>query len=47
MRAQRVEHAAKLEFTLAKIEALKMKVHESQCEVAFLTKKVKTVVSRV
>ncbi|XP_022873607.1 axoneme-associated protein mst101(2)-like [Olea europaea var. sylvestris] len=39
-KAQRVEEAAKLESTLAQIEALKREVYESQCKVASLTKKV-------
>lgn len=42
IRAQRVEDTTKLEFFLIKIETLKMEVHRSQCEVAFLTKKVET-----
>ncbi|XP_022845289.1 uncharacterized protein LOC111368283 [Olea europaea var. sylvestris] len=40
VRAQKLEELAKLESALAQIEALKKEVHESRCEVAFLTKKV-------
>ncbi|XP_022872741.1 uncharacterized protein LOC111391724 [Olea europaea var. sylvestris] len=39
-KAQRVEEATKLESALTQIEALKREVFESQCEVAFLKKKV-------
>ncbi|XP_022854660.1 uncharacterized protein LOC111375973 [Olea europaea var. sylvestris] len=39
-RAEKLEESAKLESALAQIEALKREVHESQCEVASLTKKV-------
>ncbi|XP_022846380.1 axoneme-associated protein mst101(2)-like [Olea europaea var. sylvestris] len=40
VRAQKLEEMAKLESALAQIEALKKEVHESQCEVASLIKKV-------
>lgn len=40
MKAQKIENAAKLDSPLAEIEALKKKVHESQCEVVSLIKKV-------
>ncbi|XP_022890577.1 uncharacterized protein LOC111405776 [Olea europaea var. sylvestris] len=39
-RGQKLEEMAKLESALAQIEALKKEVHESQCEMASLTKKV-------
>lgn len=42
LRAQRVEEVAKLDSALAEIEALETKVHESQCEMASLTKKFET-----
>lgn len=42
IKAQKMEDTAKLDFTLAKIEALKRKVYESQYEVVSLIKKVKT-----
>ncbi|XP_022891714.1 axoneme-associated protein mst101(2)-like [Olea europaea var. sylvestris] len=40
VRAQKLEESAKLESALAQIEVLKREVHESQCVVASLTKKV-------
>lgn len=40
MKAHKIEDATKLDSALAKIEALKREVHESQCEVFSLTKKV-------
>lgn len=42
IKAQKMEDTAKLDFALAKIEALKRKVYESQYEVVSLIKKVKT-----
>lgn len=40
LRTQQVKDMAKLDFASAEIEVLKREVHESQCQVASLTKKV-------
>lgn len=42
MKSQGVEEVAKLDSTLAEIKTLKRELHESQCKVVSLTKKVET-----
>lgn len=42
LRAKKTMDAAKLDFALAEIEAVKRKVHESHCKVSSPTKKVET-----
>lgn len=46
LKVENIEDTTKLDSSLAEIEALKREVHESQCEVASLTKKVETSNSR-
>lgn len=42
LRVENIKDTTKLDSSLAEIEALKREVHESQCKVASLTKKVET-----